>query len=147
MADLLSASDKLWASGAASDLFDSFLVRLVVQREPVKIFAQQDSEFLPGYGDPANQTNYTYSYQSGIFSGVRIYKTDVKDAEEFTPVRLELLDNQIAIRVKEDARKYIKEGAVQNIIVDDNTYNLLGGERPSNLCGFRTWYYKLEATN
>ena len=153
MADLLSISERAEYSGALVDLFDTLKIGaggtiryITVNKRPIQVFANANAAYLPGYGNAAQDANFTYQAVSQDFEANIFYKGDAID-QAIQEAKLAIFDGDVKIKVKQDARDYIKNGHTESIIVDGRTYNNISQERVQNFFGAVFYYFTLKETS
>lgn len=147
MSDLLSTSERAVYSGALVDLFDTLKPGrdIVVNKKPIKVFANSNASYLPGYGSAGQENNFTYQPVSGVFEANVFYKGDAQD-QFMQESKVTLFDGDVRIKVKRDARDYINNGYNESFIVDGKTYNSISQEKVQNFFGAVFYYYTLKQT-
>jgi len=145
MASLLSDTEKASITGAFGDVFDTFAKRVVVWKEPIKIVSDLNLDFLYGYEDDASSSaTVTYQAVSGIYSGIVSRKGKRGDSDEYYEAGFFLPDNQVRLKVEEDARNFIKSGINERLVVDDKNYNIVGKEQQADFLTKKYFIYLLE---
>lgn len=147
MANLLSNSDISFFTGAYNDWFDTFKVALVVFKEPVKTISSLSSAPMYGYGDGANEENFTYTAVSGVYYAVR------DDAGTLPAGRINEIENQLAadesfIKVPLDARDFIMNGAKnEKAVIEGKNYNIVSEDRLHNFLSYNLYKFKIKLTS
>jgi len=148
MASLLSDTEKASITGAFGDVFDTFAKPIVIWKEPVKVVSDLNLDFLYGYEDDSSSTaSVTYQPVSGIYSGIISRKGKNSDGDEYYDAGFYLKDNQIRIKVEEDARDFINSGKNERLVIDDNDYNVVGREQQADFLTKKYFLYLLEDAN
>ena len=108
-------------TGSYGDFFDFFKKEVVVWKTPKKTVVDVDTSFLYGYGTPSNDTNYTLTPISGIFSGIVVYGSN-KPNDIIGDTHITVPDNKVKLKVEENARNYINNGKTEKIQIDDRSF-------------------------
>ena len=101
-------------TSAYTDFFDYFKREVIVYKTPQKTVADVNLSFLYGYGTDSNGDNYSFTPVSGIFSGLAIYKSNIND-QDLTEADIRMPDNNLRLKVTEEARNYINNGVNEAI--------------------------------
>ena len=145
MASLLSATEIASITGAFGDVFDTFAKQVVVWKEPVKVVSDLNLDFLYGYEDDASSTaSVTYQAVSGVYSGIISRQGKKGDDDQYYEAGFFLPDNQIRLKVEEDARIFINSGVNERLVIDDKSYNIVGKEQQADFLTKKYFVYLLE---
>ena len=145
MASLLSDTEKASITGAFGDVFDTFSQSIVIWKDPIKIVSDLNLNFLYGYEDDVSSSaTVTYQAVSGIYSGVISRRGKRGDEDEHYEAGFFLPDNQIRIKVEEDARNFINSGINERLVVDNKNYNIVGKEQQADFLTKKYFVYLLE---
>ena len=98
--------------------FEEFIVPFL---GAAKTVSDLNTSFLYGYGTPSNETNYTYTPRSGIFSGIVVYGAN-KPNQMIGDMHIEMPDNHVRLKVELAARNYINDGKTEKIDIDDRSF-------------------------
>lgn len=139
---LLSNSEKAVFSGCFAEHFDLFARNITINKAPKETITYNTStSFIPGY-NVQPQATITYTPVSGIYPAIVKYKGNV--AEEFSSEpRLSFTRSDVIVKVKRDARDFIKNDKTENFVVDGNTYNVIEEEWVQNYLGLEYYYFGL----
>jgi len=133
MANLLSASERETIDKAFEDFFDTFKRTIEVHKEAKQTINDVDTSFLLGYDEVSNQVNYQYMAESKTFDAMVTFPNDGnQDHALAREISAYLPEGEIRIKVKKDAKDYIKLGKVQRIDLEGHAYTLLGEEASIN---------------
>jgi len=140
MADLLSITERLKIDEAFGDFFDTLKKTIEIHKEAKQAINDIDTSFLLGYGETSNQINYQYIAESKTFEAIVSFPPDgdqdhalAKEISAYIP------KGEIRIKVKTDAKDYIKLGKVERINIGDHAYTLLGED--ANINNIINGYY------
>lgn len=146
MPSLIPTGTILALTGAYNDHFDTFASEIVIIKEPIKSIVSTSSVVLPGYREESNETNYTLTLVSGIFSGlVWTAKDQTLKFHDETNDKIPL--GEVRIKVKEDARRYLSEGKTEAIKIGDVYYNQVTDEGRRTFLGTVQYTYSLQRTH
>jgi hypothetical protein len=147
---LLSSTEIEYLTGEFYKHFDTFATDLsrniTIYKEPKKVITLTTGINYPGYGNTQNATNITYVVQSGVYPALILYNRN-QDQKNLYEANVVIPKGQVQIKVKEDAKNYIKLGKTESIIVDGNTYNTITDEAVQNYLGLTYYYFTLERVN
>ena len=147
MANLLSDTDKANFTGVLDELFDTFQRELTVHKEPVKkILNVNSSNGYAGYGDTPNLENIEYVTKSQTFQAMISYM-DRTQSDLDTELNIQVPRNAaVRIKVKKEARDYIKLGKTERIEIDGKSFNVVGDESVKYNFGYYLYVIYLELT-
>jgi len=136
-------------TGTFQKHFDQFSTgignEILIYKEPIKIINTVSSTNFPGYGeDSSSNTEITYQVVSGQFPCVPIYG-NVSD-KSFSELHFSLGQNEIMVKVKEDAKNYILDGKTERVIVNEMNYNIASNYKVQNYFGGKYYYFKCTET-
>ncbi len=128
------------------DHYDTFssLHTLTIVKEPLKTLVNIDNQEYNGYGQ-TNPVNYTLTPVSGDFTCMTYDKQSWED-DVFDPVPVQLSKGDMIIKVTNIEKDYFENGKNELIILDNETYNVVGGPVPTNYATQKYWYYSLQRT-
>ena len=144
MASLLTQTDIDSFTGDFKNLFDTFKRQLVIHREPQKIVSQVNTTLYAGY-KPQNQITTSFIPISGIFDGMIRYD-DEMDGQNLEQLKANYYDGNVRIKVERPEHDYLKQGKVEKVTIDDNTFRVKSGPAVKYFFGFRLYVYHLEET-
>lgn len=150
MPSLVSTSETNFRTGILNDLFDTFKRQIVIFKEPTQTITPITSNVLFGYEETSVANNaVSYTPVSGIFSGQILYALrSRKDNPRTIDNKIILNPNSTYIKVKRDARDYIKNGTkTEAVSFDDTIWNIESSEQVQDFLGLRFYYFELKATN
>lgn len=149
MSSLLSTTEVYSLTGEFARHFETFAVtNLIIFKKPIITYTNPNSNnTFPGYENPSDLNNVTYTIVSGQFPCIAKYGRDQK-MEIFQEVKNAIPQGQCQIKVMEDARNYIDNGVkTENIQIDGITWNEITSDGCQNYLGLRYFYYMLKRTN
>lgn len=139
MSNLLNSTQITAATGAAYNSFDTYARYITIFREPVKQVMVDNNQYA-GYGESTQNIDYT------PVSGVYLAKISHgnQSIKQTVSVPVGIPDGKIKIKVREDAKNFINGGAIMNILVDGQLFNLTSDDGVRNYLGLQLWQYTLE---
>ena len=143
MASLISDDEKKILTGVFGDVFDTFKWQIDVYKEPVKTIDTINESALFGYGEEANITNYTYTVQSGSFSGVISYQ-DKQDQNYYSELNGPIPMGDVRIKVQQDCRDFIANGKTEKIEFDGKSWNVISDDSVQRFLDSTFYVYYLE---
>ena len=144
MANLLTDLDISDFTTVLRDHFDTFKRDITIYRRSQVVTTDINSVPIVGYSDPSiNNSTVTYTSETGVFSAIRMNKNNfpITNLGEF---KLGLSDGEIRIKVEEDAMRFIEQGGVERIVVDEISFNLDGQRHTQNYLGQIYYIYYLK---
>ena len=146
MASLVSASDTAVLTGAANDLFDTFKRNIVIHKEPLKVVKQAGANVYVGYTETNSVNDYDYQAVSGVYSAMITYKSlNALMINQITELNTIAPNNQVKIKVKEDAKDFIQIGKTESVYVDGIHYNIATEPITQNYLGLIFYLYELKS--
>ncbi len=130
-------------TSAYTDFFDYFKREVIVYKTPQKTVADVNLSFLYGYGTDSNGDNYSFTPVSGIFSGLAIYKSNIND-QDLTEADIRMPDNNLRLKVTEEARNYINNGVNESIEIDNKKYFIKSSDTQEHFLTSNYFVYVLE---
>ncbi len=146
MASLVSISQIASLTGQLGNHFDTFSGLITIFKEPQKTFSNSNANVYAGYGPTSQETTVTYTPTSGMFAGIIIYPKTAKIGY-FSEAQIPIQQGNIRIKVRQDAKDYIKNGKTEKIVIDGASYNLASDFSVQNYLGLIYYYFDLERTN
>tara|TARA_B110001454_G_C12674673_1_gene415322 strand:+ start:101 stop:544 length:444 start_codon:yes stop_codon:yes gene_type:complete len=147
MASLVTSSEVEVFTGDYQNLFDTFKRTISIHKAPKKIINQINTDFLHGYGEPADQLNYTYSPVSQDFETMVLYK-DRQSAEDMEEVgNLTYFAGDVRIKCDQDCFDYIKVGKTEKVVIDGKDFQLMSEESVKYFFGFKLYVFHLQYTS
>jgi hypothetical protein len=146
MASLISQTEKNALTGMFNDIFDTFKREIIVYKEPKKIIQEINLDGVFGYGEYSQAANYEYVPVTGIHPAVIRYSNDAeyKDVDQFTS---NLPFGHATIKVKEEARDFIKNGKTEKITFDDKTFELASADKVQRFLDSEYYIFLVKATD
>jgi hypothetical protein len=146
MASLISTTEKAVLTGIFADIFDTFQRSIVVHKEPKKVIQQINLDGVFGYGEYSQAANYEYIPVSSSFPAVIRYANDAeyKEVDEFTS---NIPFGHATIKVKGDARNYIKEGKTEKITFDNKTFELASSDKVQRFLDSEHFVFLVRSTD
>ena len=133
-------------TSAYDDFFDYFKREVVVYKTPKKTVADVNLSFLYGYGTDSNGDNYSFTPVSGIFSGLAVYGSNVNNQDLFQ-ADIRMPDNNLRLKVTEQAKAYINNGVNESIEVDSKKYFIKSSDTQEHFLTNNYFVYILEEAN
>jgi hypothetical protein len=145
MASLISSGEKATLSGVFEDIFDTFKRDVTIYKEPVRTLSSVSESAIFGYGDASNQTNYTYTSQTGIYPAIIRY-SDQQNEDYYSSLGAGISKGDVRIKVKKDCRDFIEAGKTEKIEFDDKTWNVKSDDTVKRFLDSEFYVYYLERT-
>jgi hypothetical protein len=146
MASFISSTQAAELESQIVRHFDTFKRDIVVFKQPIRTFVETSSNPLPGYREESIEGTYTTTIVSGVFSAMIQYN---KRQETFNLVDSKniVAKGEVLIKVEEDCKEYIKNGANEAFLIDGILYNQVADEAVSKFLGLTYYIFGLERTN
>lgn len=139
-------------TGDVHDQFLYFSRPVTIHQEPIQNVISEPENFIFGYSADSQTTDsqITYTPVYDVFSGLIIYPFKAKSQSlGMFDNKLQLNPNNIYLKVRKDARDYIKTGGkVEKIEADEETWNLVEGFKvqQQNYLGLKFYYFEVKGT-
>ena len=146
MASLISTTEKNVLTGIFNDIFDTFQRSVVVYKEPKKDIEEINLDGVFGYGEYSQAANYQYMPVTGVFPAVIRYANDA-EYKEVDDVTSNIPFGHATIKVKEDARDYIKNGKTEKITFDDKTFELASSDKVQRFLDSEYFVFLVKSTD
>ena len=147
MASLVSQDEIDVFTGDFGNLFDTFKRSITIHKAPKKVLKNINTDFLYGYGNPAEQANYEYVHVSKDFECMVSYK-DQQDSDELSEIsELRYFAGDVRIKVNEDTKDYIKTGKTEKIVIDGKDFQIMTEESVKYFFGIKLYVFHLQFTN
>jgi len=147
MASLISDTEKANLVTIFDDIFDTFKRDIVIFKESKKVLDNIiTNENYAGYGESSNKTNYTYVANSGVYPAHISYQ-DKQDAPFVNSIASTDAKGIARIKVKKDAREFIRNGKTEYIQFDDKKFNIITTDSVKKFLGNEYYVYYLETTS
>lgn len=147
MSSLLSNSQIEAVTGVFARHFDTFSNgrNLIVHKEPKRTIISENENLYAGYSFSSNEDNFILTPVSGVFPVVKVENKNQNTANQPDLQTLSSISS-CRVKVKQDAREFIKNG--KNILfdLDGISYNSIGGETVQNFQGLKYYYFTLYST-
>ena len=141
---LLSSTEIASLTGIYNSLFDTFKQEIIVIKEPIRSIVSNSSADLWKYGDTSNESNYTFTPVSGIFSGLVDNNINPKEVL-LTNLEQKGATEVINIQVYSDFKNYVSNGVkVQSILIRDKNYELISDDLDDSFLSLDIYQYKLK---
>lgn len=131
------------------DLFSYDRTRLItVFKEPIKTVVSLSNTISPAYGydDASQETNFTYTVQSGIYPSVIAYNNDQK-TNELEEAKNQVGQGRVRLKLEQDARDFIEDGRkTLRIEFDGKAYNTITFDAVHSFLGLKYFIYFVENT-
>lgn len=144
MATLLSSTEIAGITGIFGDVFDTFKRDVVIYKEPKKVISSINTESIFGYGEPSNAVNYSYVPQSGTYSAKVRYIERASDDPYVMQLQSDVETTMVRLKVRDDARQYIKKGKTEKVEFDGKSFKIRGNEIIKNFLGSELYVFYLE---
>jgi hypothetical protein len=146
MASLISSSERTVLTGIFDDIFDTFQREITVYKEPKKVIQEINLEGVFGYGEYSMPANYEYIPVTGAFPAVIRYATDAeyKEVDEITS---NIPFGHATVKVKENARDFIKNGKTEKITFDDKTFELASSDKVQRFLDSEYYIFLVKSTD
>ena len=152
MPNLISENQKQQFTGAYGSHFSTFSygkTRLItVTKEPIKTVVSVSNTISPAYGydDASQETNFTYTVQSGIYPSVIAYNNDQK-TNELEEAKNQVGQGRVRLKLEQDARDFIEDGRkTLRIEFDGKAYNTITFDAVHSFLGLKYFIYFVENT-
>lgn len=147
MSNLISNLEKTTLTGVLNDHFDTFSRDIIIYKKPLSNPINITESILPGYSDASIYPDVTYTIISGIYPAIRVNKND-HESQKIDEIKMSVEGNGIVkIKVKEEAMRFIESGANEKVIIDENSYNIVGNKYTQNYLGLKFYYYRVQITS
>jgi hypothetical protein len=146
MASLISSTEKAVLTGIFSDIFDTFERSITVYKEPKKVIQQINLDGVFGYGEYSMPANYEYIPVMGEFPAVIRYANDA-EYKEVDDVTSNIPFGHATIKVKQDAREYIKTGKTEKITFDGKTFELASSDKVQRFLDSEHYIFLVKSTD
>jgi len=132
-------------TGACLNHFDTFKRNILIYKEPLKILsrAYNQTNFYAGYEEQSEPDAITYSGVSGTFSALVDYGRNERN-QRIDVANTQVTQETLRIKVREDARNFIRNGKTEKIEFDNNSFNIVGEEVVQNYMGLAFYFYTLK---
>lgn len=151
MASFLTSTDISTITGYLRDHFDTFSLNrsrtIIVYKQPIKVISNSNNTFYPGYGPPSNNTNITsYTVVSGTYPAV-INHVGPQSSQDLYELKVNIpKDAKLRIRVERDCSDYIENGKTEKVVVNGDSYNIVGERVVNSFLGMYYYHYFLGKT-
>lgn len=143
MSSLLTSSEIAAFTDSFINHFETFasFSNLTVHKEPLKTLVLNTGEYLPGYGDQSNETNYLLTPVSGVYRAMKINERNT-DEKRLTELQTRFPGNKIRVKVERNCYDFIQNGKNEQFEIDGLIYDSLENVYVQNYLGAK--YYILE---
>lgn len=146
MASLISTTEKNVLTGIFNDIFDTFQRPIVIYKEPKKVIQEINLDGVFGYGEYSQAANYEYVPVTGVYPAVIRYANDA-EYKEVDDVTAKIPFGHATVKVKEDARDYIKNGKTEKITFDDKTFELASSDKVQRFLDSEYFVFMVKSTD
>mgnify|MGYP000116674035 CR=1 FL=1 len=146
MASLISSTEKAVLTGIFNDIFDTFKRQVTVYKEPKKIIQEIDLDGVFGYGEYSQVANYEYIPVTGVYDAVIKYANDA-EYKEVDDVTSNIPFGHAVIKVKENARDFIKNGKTEKITFDEKTFELASSDKVQRFLDSEYFIFLVKSTD
>lgn len=146
MGSLISSNERTILTGIFDDIFDTFQRSVIIYKEPKKVIQQINLDGVFGYGEYSMPANYEYIPVTGSFPAVIRYANDAeyKEVDEFTS---NIPFGHATVKVKENARDFIKNGKTEKITFDDKTFELASSDKVQRFLDSEYYIFMVRSTD
>jgi hypothetical protein len=134
-----------WFQEAADTWFETFKKSITVHKEPIKTIVSQGTNQIYGYNDSSVETVTDYTPVNQSFDAVIDYSVS-KNLSQITDLKIQVIEGDVAIHVKEDCKNYLTDGKVEKITFDGKSFNLKSSYFPLDRQGNIHYYFILMET-
>ncbi len=151
LSNLITSTQATELSGIFSQHFPLFSTDsnnfITIIKAPVQQINNSGADVLPGYGgDTFNVTDITYNPPvTGVYPAIIIYPHQL-NSSQFGQLKFNIDDNQIMVKLEENAKNFILEGKVERIVINDQVYNPELTFKIQSFLGLKYYYFKLTST-
>ena len=148
MADLLSATDKLFFQNVLGDIFDTFKREIIVHKEPKKKIINPAVELYAGYAETSRPDNIEYILESETFSALVSYADNLGQTKNksIDEINTKVQKGTLRIKVQQEASDYILNGRTENVEIDGKKFNVITQDSIKYFFGLRWFVFYLEET-
>lgn len=148
---LLSNGQLTALTGAYNSLFDQLSSGngnfISVVKKPIQIINNSQETVLMGYlPESADYTSISYLPVTGIYPAIIFYPGRNHSSNNFGQLKFTLDENDIYIKVKQDARDFLKTERTEYIIIDGISYNMEMTDEVQNYYGLKFYIFKLTSS-
>ena len=146
MASLISPNERTVLTGIFDDIFDTFQRSIIIYKEPKKVIQQINLDGVFGYGEYSMPANYEYIPVTGSFPAVIRYASDAeyREVDEFTT---NIPFGHATVKVKENARDYMKMGKTEKITFDEKTFELASSDKVQRFLDSEYYIFLVRSTD
>jgi len=146
MASLLTTGDIAGLTGSFGQHFDTFspFRTLTIHKEPLKTISSNEANIYAGYRETSNESNFTFTPVSGAYPAIVVW--DVAKGQELTQLNTINPVTTVTIKVKRDARDFIRNGKNELFEIDGLSFNELTEGKVQNFLGLTYYYFTLRRT-
>ncbi len=147
MSILISSTERVSFVSGIRDHFETFASThtLTVVKEPQQTVVDINTNEYNAYGYQNSPSNYNFVQESGVWNCMT-YSPESWDDNDFDPIPNTLTKGDLIIKVETPASNYIDNGKNNRVIVDSQTYNIVGGPLMKSYITQAYFYYSLERT-
>ena len=146
MASLISTNERTVLTGIFDDIFDTFQRSVTIYKESKKVIEQINLDGVFGYGEYSMPANYEYIPVSSSFPAVIRYANDA-EYKEVDEVTSNIPFGHATMKVKQDARNYIKDGKTEKITFDDKTFELASSDKVQRFLDSEYYIFLVRSTD
>ena len=146
MASLISTNERTVLTGIFDDIFDTFQRSVTIYKESKKAIEQINLDGVFGYGEYSMPANYEYIPVSSSFPAVIRYANDA-EYKEVDEVTSNIPFGHATMKVKQDARNYIKDGKTEKITFDDKTFELASSDKVQRFLDSEYYIFLVRSTD
>jgi hypothetical protein len=119
---------------------------VTIYKESKKVIEQINLDGVFGYGEYSMPANYEYIPVSSSFPAVIRYANDA-EYKEVDEVTSNIPFGHATMKVKQDARNYIKDGKTEKITFDDKTFELASSDKVQRFLDSEYYIFLVRSTD
>ena len=147
MANLFKDTDLSSFTDILEDHFDTFKRQITVYKEPKKVITSGPFDsVLAGYDETSDTKDISYVTVSSTFDALINYQNK-QDLPYMTEITSIISKGIVKIKVKGEARDYIRQGKTERIVIDSNSFNVISDDKLQNFLGLNYYIFFLERTD
>ena len=115
-------------------------------KEPKKVIQEINLDGVFGYGEYSQAANYEYIPVTGVFPAVIRYSNDA-EYKEVDDITSNIPFGHATVKIKENARDYIKNGKTEKITFDDKTFELASSDKVQRFLDSEYYIFLVKSTD
>ena len=148
---LITLEQQSQLSGIFAEHFPLFSTQssnfVTIVKTPVQTINNINANVLAGYGsDNMNLSDISYLPPvTGTYPAIIIYPKQL-DTTQFGQLKFAIDENQVMIKIEEDAKNFILNDKTERIIIDGQAYNPELTFKVQSFLGLKYFYFRLTST-